>query len=317
MVQGDGGRSFMTIGSESSTDNFSCRSEKKEVYGLFALQNYVPSSTFSGTENFGGVQANVFLTTLPKCYFNVVPAYDCVIKTYAPAEGGAAHAPAILGVTATFTSSSIPNMTTKLVFEDITLDPPSFPEGMRLPSRCLDGPPPPVCPAGPVVRNFQTYKNLNGSASIINENSADIVGEAAWLCMHGPAHPNDPAVTRYTVDVNTTWGLYAQCNEQMCFNPSPPTPTVGRQCPGCNDPRQSGQCDPDLSKGAWFSWDESTRCQQGQDPEGGGCAWLYHGPVKTIAVSCIASQGFFKLCSNLTQAAEALQGAFDTHCPPI
>jgi hypothetical protein len=307
----NGTTSFMAVGPQV-WPKANCRSEEKNVFELFSL-NFVAGSQYRGPVFYSGKPANLFLNKMDKCYGLEIPMYNCTAKTFV--NGGS-----VLGVQVSGVFSGMP--TTWSITFDSWVANASIPAPLtEVPAVCVLGSSSgsQTCPLSP-VQSFHTFKNQPGTDTIANENTADDLGEVAWLCMHGPKYPNNPFVSRYSVTANTTWSLYAQCNEGLCMEQSPPVSnTPGRQCPGCNDPNSGlGQCAANSDTGSWLSWPREHQCGPGEVP-GAGCGWSYGGSDRTIEVSCLADRGLFALCGNLTKAAVVFNKAFDpeTGCPNV
>jgi hypothetical protein len=222
--------------------------------------------------------------------------------------------PAVLGYTVNGTMTGI-TASAEVAFKSMTVNATGadLPPGFAVPAQCTEGPPPQTCsqmagstagePSAAVpTAKMVTYKNVPASTGLVDENSADAVGEALWLCWHTKNNKMSNIVTAFATIANTDWGIYAQCNFKECMNPSPESNTVGRQMPGkFLAMYPDSQCSTDPAPGYWYSWPSSTRCVAPRTPDGGSCAWADLGARKSITVDCLASVKFYDACPAIPQ----------------
>eukprot|EP01094_Clydonella_sp_ATCC50884_P017130 TRINITY_DN2927_c0_g1_i3.p1 TRINITY_DN2927_c0_g1~~TRINITY_DN2927_c0_g1_i3.p1 ORF type:complete len:450 (-),score=43.76 TRINITY_DN2927_c0_g1_i3:447-1796(-) len=164
-----------------------------------------------------------------------------------------------------------------------------------------------VCPEGPVIRlNITRFHGQD--STLENRNVADVLGDASYICENPRA---DDYISFYEIEVNSTWGQYAQCNDGQC--PSRNTQYVGRESVHGWGYR-GGQCAPENpNTGTWYSLPGNLACPSGS-PVQGSCKWKTIRKFKTITLDCLMSKGFASACTKdhhmpFVNAAEVLRDA--------
>lgn len=167
---------------------------------------------------------------------------------------------------------------------------------------------------------------------IYNEDVADLIGDTAFICADNLAnHTSADAyqwVSRYSLQVWTGWGDYAECNrpspseEGVCI--SKEKYLVGREASFGLKPH-AGQCVDNSDVGVWLSLPEAGMCQNESQvigPEGtGDCSWRIVQKLKTINGTCLLKQqGMLESCSKETdfpfaKTTAILASAFNSSDP--
>ena len=92
---------------------------------------------------------------------------------------------------------------------------------------------------GPVIELPMFRYHSATDYSLANKNTADLLGDTAYLCAAVWTKPPSQVVSLFSVQVNSTWGQYALCNDNECVGGA--LGTVGHASMG-NLHAFSGQC---------------------------------------------------------------------------
>ena len=310
------------------TEGGPCRQQDTHIVGTLDL-DWLPDAVYQGQDaNGDGVTVDMWSYAPPNGYCNitVIPMSKCTVSLSTDPSSNQPLQLNVTGIESGVRTTAYMEFTGWMQGAGVV---PA--NAFSPPGSCANSEPPMLCDKGP-VEDLTVYKNIPKGEGLENENGADATGEAVWLCAHGHS-PNEAQVTQFTMSVNTTWGLYAQCNLRHCATGYPKyvdtygfTP-VGRQCPGCNqrsdDPSFSGQCDDIVPEiGRWFSWESAGECTGGVPVGTNGCSWTTAVPVKTITVECAnKNDRLLNACPvkpsyDYRPAGKVLEQAF-TDCPAV
>eukprot|EP01101_Sappina_pedata_P008030 TRINITY_DN4367_c0_g1_i1.p1 TRINITY_DN4367_c0_g1~~TRINITY_DN4367_c0_g1_i1.p1 ORF type:complete len:401 (-),score=36.08 TRINITY_DN4367_c0_g1_i1:96-1298(-) len=189
---------------------------------------------------------------------------------------------------------------------------PNLKEPILLPQECIN---PLICPIGEVV-DMEVFRFHTEDYTLDNEDVADALGDASYICLTGST--GDTLVSLYSIQVNTTWGQYALCNNKDCV--SLQYTLVGHEAPyGVG--KHGGQCNEATGLGNWYSLDASAKCPNGVGVAGNWCTWKPLSLIKTVSLDCLVNKvGFYNACrqdgrSPFTKAASVLTAAFSSDNP--
>eukprot|EP01102_Stenamoeba_stenopodia_P022956 TRINITY_DN975_c0_g1_i1.p1 TRINITY_DN975_c0_g1~~TRINITY_DN975_c0_g1_i1.p1 ORF type:complete len:457 (+),score=63.00 TRINITY_DN975_c0_g1_i1:165-1535(+) len=193
-----------------------------------------------------------------------------------------------------------------------------------VPSDCLSNY---TCPVGNTdyleVYNFHSVNDF----WLNNTNTADIAGDAYFICTSGFAVPYFQWVSQWQVQVNTTWGQYQLCNYGVCLGGD--SNLVGREVSDGLAVPNAGQCSQ-TSNGAgyWYSFNSASECENDAAIGDKNCTWKVISRMKTINASCLFDNGFYEACkadgdAPFNKASQIFGLAFlsddpeELGCPPI
>merc|ERR1712113_711700 len=121
----------------------------------------------------------------------------------------------------------------------------------------------------------------NASLNLSNKDSADLVGS---LIFNGAGGAR-PYWKRYSVDVQTNYGPWGDCNfidgQNVCSHDLPPH--VGRSG---GQSLNGTQCGPAANVGLWYSFPAVGECKPGTKVGTDGCTWKATWQ-KTLAGDCL------------------------------
>jgi len=148
------------------------------------------------------------------------------------------------------------------------------------------------------VVKFQAYVFHDpDDFSLINDNVADLEGDALFVCASLLRHEFSyfKLISWWELTFNTSYGQYALCNFGNCFGGNPYA--VGREASASFAPN-GGQCStyPNNITGSWFSLQNVSICAQGQNIGDNGCTWQVVGRYKTINATCLFNHSFIEAC---------------------
>jgi hypothetical protein len=177
------------------------------------------------------------------------------------------------------------------------------------------------CPNGTIeIQEFYRFHPLF-DWNLSNHNAADLLGDTAYICL-SPKILHDQLISLLQVQVNTSWGQYAYCNNHSCLGLN--IHSVGREASFGNGLNHSGQCSPNTELGSWFSFPSGGECNEDQEIGNQSCTWKLVKRVKTISILCLYSHSFLNACKlSYENAKRVLNNAFQFDdkskggCPPI
>jgi len=210
-------------------------------------------------------------------------------------------------------------------------------EDFDLPRTCFEKAP--LCDGGAVVELDAFVFHPQNQFDLINEDVADILGDTVFICVDANNTQLDHYawISRYTLQVWSGWGEYAQCNRPqpnetgICIGKE--VFSVGVEAPyGIKD--KCGQCTKNDDVGNWYSLPTAGLCssatqQLGPDPTRGHCSWRVLKRLKTIDGLCLLkTNGMLTACQNefnypFAHPSAILLQSFESDdpsqggCPPI
>jgi len=177
---------------------------------------------------------------------------------------------------------------------------------------CKKGPLPPCKFSGVDTLDIYRVRSLGEPNELDNRNVGDGLGDMAFFCALGEGIDPNEVVSRWTVEVNKSYGPYRYCIY---------TKAIGNFCSGSGNlvGRQSalglgigdamGQCSPNNDTGSWLSIPKTGKCPPGARVGDGGCTWTAR-PLRTVKASCIFSdRGLQKVCNEERGHAPLLRSA--------
>ena len=112
--------------------------------------------------------------------------------------------------------------------------------------------------------------------------------------------------------MNTQWGQYALCNDDICVGGK--NFTVGHEG-SFGLPPLGGQCRHNSEYGNWYSLSGAARCNNtAVSNSTEGCAWRQVALKKSISLDCLVSVGFGEACDaddNTLPFAAATQSLYN------
>ena len=123
-------------------------------------------------------------------------------------------------------------------------------------------------------------------------------------------------MTSVTISADSRWGGYASCTDTspaVCqpgarlggsgIDRTSNNRSVGRHMAQfwgvCGTaPNRSGQCEPNLQTGSWYSFLKGGRCQNGAKVGHMGCTWSLVNIHRTIRTQCAVERGLMSSCSD-------------------
>jgi hypothetical protein len=159
--------------------------------------------------------------------------------------------------------------------------------------------PDPLCDGGEVVELDAFIFHPAHKFDLFNENVADLLGDTVFICADSISNHSTidqfQWVSRYTLQMWSAWGQYAECNR--------PTPNETGTCLGTElfavgresaygVKEKCGQCTNNTDTGSWFSLMVGGMCntttqQLGPNATLGQCTWRMLEKKKTIDGKCL------------------------------
>jgi hypothetical protein len=199
------------------------------------------------------------------------------------------------------------------------------------PANCLV--PDPLCEGGEVIELDSFIFHPANMFDLYNENVADLLGDTVFICADSISNHSQVDqfqwVSRYTLQVWSAWGQYAECNR--------PTPnetgicigselfSVGRES-AFGAKEKCGQCTNNSDSGSWYSLPTAGMCNSSTQPLGpnatlGDCSWRILTKQKTIDGKCLLkTNNMLDVCVKegnypFTQSSAILLQSFESSDP--
>jgi len=165
------------------------------------------------------------------------------------------------------------------------------------PANCLV--PDPLCDGGESVLLDAFIFHPAHKFDLFNENVADLLGDTVFICADSISNHSSVDqfewVSRYTLQVWSGWGQYAECNRPnpnatgTCIGTE--TFSVGRES-AYGVKEKCGQCTNNSDTGSWYSLPTLGQCNSTTQPLGpnatlGHCSWRMLEKKKTIDGKCL------------------------------
>jgi len=165
------------------------------------------------------------------------------------------------------------------------------------PENCLV--PDPLCDGGEAMELDAFIFHPAHMFDLYNENVADLLGDTVFICADSISNHSSVDqfqwVSRYTIQVWSAWGQYAECNRPtpnetgLCIGSE--TFSVGREAAFAIK-EKCGQCADNTDVGSWFSLPTAGMCNSTTQPLGsnatlGQCTWRMLEKKKTIDGKCL------------------------------
>jgi len=199
------------------------------------------------------------------------------------------------------------------------------------PADCLV--PDPLCEGGAAVELDAFIFHPANMFDLNNENVADLLGDTVFICADSISNHSQVDefqwVSRYTLQVWSGWGQYAECNRPtpnetgVCLGTE--TFSVGREA-SYGTKEKCGQCTNNTDTGSWFSLPTAGMCNSTTQPLGpnrtlGDCSWRVLEKKKTIDGKCLLkTNNMLEVCIKegdfpFTQSSAILLQSFESSDP--
>jgi len=199
------------------------------------------------------------------------------------------------------------------------------------PESCLI--PDPLCDGGAVSELDAFIFHPANMFDLYNENVADLLGDTVFICADSISNHSQVDqfqwVSRYTLQVWSGWGQYAECNR--------PTPNETGTCIGTEKfsvgresafgvKEKCGQCTDNSDVGSWYALPTAGMCNSTTQTLGpnvtlGHCSWRMLNKTKTIDGKCLLkTNDMLGVCIKegnypFTQSSALLLQAFESSDP--